>query len=348
MKYARGIVLIGKMIEMQKMIVLRRNQSEIEKQNSEGGSLLRMLRARHFEQAEQTIVTYGRPLEIAWFNHYFNEQSQEHVVLELSKYQNDDGGFGHGLESDFRAPISSPMATSVGLRHLNELSGIDATKPMIEAAIHYLENTYDTSRNGWFAVSKDSNDFPHAFWWHYDETENMTMIDRNWGNPSAEIIAYLYKYREYTARLDTERLVEDAIQYMNRKPLFNSENEIYCFIRLFDVVPEAWRMRLESGLIDAVGQVIDYEEERWHEYVPTPLSFMCAKTNNRFGINERKLDAHLHFVMDELERHGKILPPWGKTYYETDLNQAYPEWIGVLTLKALLSLRRFDRLEPSR
>ena len=73
---------------------------------------MRMLSNDIFEEARKSIMAYGRPLERSLLEVYFYEGSKANVVEELKKFQNEDGGFGHGLESDFRLPYSSLMATS--------------------------------------------------------------------------------------------------------------------------------------------------------------------------------------------------------------------------------------------
>jgi len=303
-----------------------------------------MLSQDCFNQARQSIMKYGRPLEKAILKKYFNGGSGQDILNELKKFQNEDGGFGHGIESDFRLPLSSPMATSVGIRLLSEINELKEAKDMIKDAIAYLETSFDEKRNGWFAVPKEVNNFPHAFWWHFNEKDNMTIIDRNWGNPSAEILTYLYKYRQYVKKLDVDSLVEYAINYIENKQEFNSDNELFCYIKLYRVLPEALQKRLEKRITSAIEQVIVYDEQEWHEYVPTPIGFVKNADSNRFGVLESKLNNNLDFIIRELESNGKINPPWGESYYEGDLKEAYNEWIGVLTLKALISLERFERI----
>jgi len=117
----------------------------------------------------------------------------KNVIDELKKYQNDDGGFGHGLEKDFLLPESSPMATTIAFQILDEIEVTD--DDIIKKAIHYYEKTYDNRRVGWMTVSKNINNDPHAPWWNYNEEDKCTLIDKNWGNPSSEIIGTLYKFR---------------------------------------------------------------------------------------------------------------------------------------------------------
>ena len=303
-----------------------------------------MLSQDCFNQAKESILLYARPLEKSILERYFNGGSNQQVLEELIKFQNDDGGFGHGLESDFRLPYSSPMATSVGLRLLSEINDIEESYGMIKTSIAYLETSFDKKRNGWFALTKEVNNFPHAPWWHYKEDTGMTIIDLNWGNPSAEILGYLYKYREYVVNLNVDRLVEYAITYLENKQEFNSENEIFCYIKFYEVLPDELKKRLEPRIAIAIEQVIVYDEQEWYKYVPTPVDFLKTPSSNSFGVLESKLNINLNFIVNQLDMHGRINPPWGADYYKEDLKEAYHEWIGVLTLKALITLHHFKRI----
>lgn len=306
---------------------------------------MRKLSRDVFTEVRKSIMADARPLEKSLFKNHFESPDAQAVIDELKKFQNSDGGFAHGIESDFRLPDSSPMATSVGIRHLSGFDGLGEAKGMIKIAIGYLEKSYDEDRNGWFAVPKQVNDYPHTPWWHYNEDDGMTIIDRNWGNPSAEIVAYLYRYREFVKALDIDKLVEYAISHIEYVEEFDSENEIFCYIKLYEVLPVHLQKRLEKILPDAIDQMIMYDAERWNEYVPIPVDFVGTDMSARFGVEESKIDENLDFLVDSLNSNGKILPPWENSFYQEDLKEAYNEWIGVLTLKALETLDGFGRIE---
>ena len=235
------------------------------------------------------------------------------------------------------------MATSVGIRLLSEINELEESKKMRIVAIRYLETSFDKERNGWFAVPKEVKNFPHAPWWHYND-DGMTIIDKNWGNPSAEILAFLYNDREYLQSLDMDGLVEYAINYIEDKQKFESENEIFCYIKLYEVLPIELQKRLEKQITLAIQQVIVYEEGKWHEYVPRPIDFVKGSNSNKFGVIESKINDNLDFIIKELEVNRKINPPWGESYYIDGLKEAYNEWMGELTFKALITLNRFGRI----
>lgn len=306
---------------------------------------MKMLSKESFEKAGQFIKEHGRALEKQIYeNHFYNGNSKE-ILNELKKYQNDDGGFGNGLESDFKLPSSSPMASSIAFQHLIELSDEEKDIDVVRTGIKYFENTFDEERIGWFSVPKEVNDFPHAPWWNYDEKKNMTIIDEHWGNPSAEIIGYLYKYRDVVSRLNVEELLDYAFNRLNNMNKFQSEHEIYCYLRLYEVLPKELSEKIKDKLTIAVEELVCCKREEWNKYVPQPLNFVKSMNSFKFGISDELIEENLDYVIDIIESSGKINPSWEWGNYKLDWEKAKKEWTGVLTLNALITLDKFNRIE---
>ena len=302
------------------------------------------LKQKEVTLVENYLTDNCRLLEKKLFDYHFKGASTKDVIFALKLYQNKDGGFGQGLESDFRLPDSSPMATSIGLRILNSLEKTEKSRDMIKKAIKYLESTYNKKRKGWYAVPETVNDHPHTPWWHFDKEEKMTVIDKNWGNPTAELLAYIYKYKKYVEKMDINNIIEYAVEYINDKDEFKSENEVFCFIKLYNLLPEKYQIRIKDSLSKAVDQVIEYDENKWEEYVPLPLHFVNSLDQYNFEIKEQKIQANLDYYLKIIKEKTMIDPPWGDSFYTEGLRPAYEEWKGVLTLDALITLNNFNRI----
>ena len=288
--------------------------------------------------------TEARPLERSIFNYYFNNSTGDHILDSLEAFQNSDGGFGIGIEPDYKLPQSSPMATSIGLRYLSKLDNSDRAQNMIAKAVKYLETTFDWNRNGWYSVSSKVNNYPHAPWWEFRNDINMTVIDYSWGNPTAELIGYLYKYKEYLKTLDIYSLISYAITNLNQGTEFKSEHEIFCYIRMYNNLDKEFSSQIEDSLKLAVSQLVNINEFEWVNYVPTPLKFIEMDSKNFFGIEGKFIDQNLDYLVDRLEEEGKILPSWKWDKYLEDWEISKREWSGILTLEALLSLSKFNRI----
>lgn len=64
-------------------------------------------RARHF------VAAKGRLLDAVLLQHALGEGSMADALVALAPYQNDDGGFGHGLEPDLLADLEARMLATV-------------------------------------------------------------------------------------------------------------------------------------------------------------------------------------------------------------------------------------------
>ncbi|MBA2875430.1 prenyltransferase/squalene oxidase repeat-containing protein [Thermaerobacillus caldiproteolyticus] len=126
------------------------------------------LSKNRFEQAKTFLKSKARKLERALFEFEFENGSKEHVVKQLKTYQNEDGGFGNGLEPDFRCKESSALATAIGLHYLSRADA-DETDEMVKKAVNYLLNTFNKEKMGWQIVPKEVKTAPRASWWNYIE-----------------------------------------------------------------------------------------------------------------------------------------------------------------------------------
>ena len=60
----------------------------------------------NIEKAREFIYRNARPLDYARWRYLFEDGKREDVLRILAAYQNEDGGFGHGLEADCLNPDS--------------------------------------------------------------------------------------------------------------------------------------------------------------------------------------------------------------------------------------------------
>ena len=297
-----------------------------------------------FNNLSRYINEEARPLERSIFNYCFNNSSAEAILDSLEAFQNSDGGFGKGMEPDFKLIQSSPLATAIGLRHLSKIDNSERAQHMIAKAIGYLETTFDCGRKGWYSVPSTVNNYPHAPWWEFREDINMTVIDYSFGNPTAELLGYLYKYKEYVNNLDVYSLIDYAIANLNKRTEFNSDHEIYCYIRMYNAMDQEFSDQIVNTLKLAVSQLVNINQGEWMNYVPTPLKFIEMTYKNFFGIEREFVDQNLDYLADKLEEEGKILPSWKWDKYLEEWEIAKTEWVGILTLEALLSLLKFNRI----
>ncbi|WP_305790151.1 hypothetical protein [Symbioplanes lichenis] len=71
-----------------------------------------------FDAAARFLVAEARLLERRLFATLFQGESPDGVLSALRAHQNEDGGFGHGLEPDTRCPASLPIYTEIAFQTL--------------------------------------------------------------------------------------------------------------------------------------------------------------------------------------------------------------------------------------
>ena len=99
-----------------------------------------------FIDSRNYLFKHCRKLEQVRFSCLFENLNQDSLLEQITTYQNNDGGFGHGLEPDLRTRYSSSLCTTVALQILNDMNAIKKHK-IIKKAIVYLENTFNQKLN---------------------------------------------------------------------------------------------------------------------------------------------------------------------------------------------------------
>lgn len=89
----------------------------------------------------------GFPLGISIVDYHFGNGTAETVLEALSTYQNDDGGFGKGLEVDIASPASNPFAARLAMQVLLSLRE-RPDHPLIDRLAHWL-NTSQHEDGDW-------------------------------------------------------------------------------------------------------------------------------------------------------------------------------------------------------
>ncbi|MCM1991509.1 hypothetical protein [Oceanirhabdus seepicola] len=301
---------------------------------------MKKLSKEAFSKARNFIMNESRELEKVIFENVFENGDSSQVIKAVKKYINHDGGAGNALESDFLYPGSTPMATSIALRILKDYDTNESSKEIIKNAMTYLEESFDHKIEGWRFTKKEVNDYPRAPWWTYSKDNEEKKYN---GNPSAELIGYLYIYSQYVDNLNVNYLMKLSLEHLNSMEEFEV-HELYCYITLYHLVGENFKEKMVEKLKEGVGKCICTDSKKWNEYVPQPLDFIDSPEENIYGIEQRYIDENLDYLIDMLEEKGVIEPTWVWGQYEEEWKIAKKNWTGVKTLEVLIKLKNFGRI----
>jgi hypothetical protein len=101
-----------------------------------------------FYKARDYIKKQARPLERRLFEFHFEGGPAEAALAILATYQNQDGGFGRGLEPDIRMDASAPVPSGMAFEILRELK-VAPDHPLIRRGVQYFLDTYNSERKLW-------------------------------------------------------------------------------------------------------------------------------------------------------------------------------------------------------
>ncbi len=290
--------------------------------------------------ASKFIEKYARPLDKRRFEFHFKRGTKEEVLKELRKFQNTDGGFGHAIEPDLRAKVSSPYATTVGIQHYLEI-GDPTDRPMIKNAIQYLIETYDSENKYWPAVFEDVNEEPHAPWWHVSELKRPKGAD--WANPSAEIVGYLELYSDYVPPDLLDEVRKECTR--NLKSLEYIDSWLYnvmCWERAYTYFPDQLKV-LAKNKIHAT---FDHHHPMTNDTLGEIRITWIAPTKNSILATQYP-EVFESLLEEEIGRqadNGGWWPTWQWGQYEEEWEIAKQEWAGKITVDCLLCLKEYDML----
>jgi hypothetical protein len=287
-----------------------------------------------FDRATESIA---RPLDRGRWRLRSGDGSVTGLRSALEDYANDDGGYGHGIEPDLHLPASSPFATTVALQYLSA-AGATAEWSEVQRATAYLVDTFDPALPGWEAVPPVVDDHPRAPWWAYRAPRGFE------ANPGVEILSYLYRYRP----LVPDALVGDvelaAVRRLDELGSEIEEHELLCWLRLAAEAPNGLAVTVVSAARNATPNVITYDRNRWHEYVPGPLWVAPTPDAPLGDLVADRVDEHLDHLIESQRDDGAWAPTWtwgDDPFWPT----ACALWESPLTLHALETLAAYGRVE---
>ena len=127
-----------------------------------------------FNAAAAFLAANARVLDRRRFQRLFEDGRAAPVLDAVAAYRNDDGGFGHALEPDCRAPGSQPAATEMALRVLDEADAWD--EDLVRGTCDWLTAAAAPAEGGAAFVEPTLAGWPHAPWWVPEEGHPASLI----------------------------------------------------------------------------------------------------------------------------------------------------------------------------
>lgn len=284
------------------------------------------------------LLEHGRPLDIARFRYHFEKGDVSAVLDELKEFQNSDGGFGHGLEPDFRNPDSSPIASWVATEILSEIGCWNLELDIVRDLVDYLTNCQQKDGD-WFRFAIESNnDYPRAIWWNFDPEKKAGIY-----NPSAALYGFLAVVADDAKA--KEKLETIFFHFMSDDDL--EMHDLNSLVRAVQYAIMA-NIDIRSEIIEKVKHQInkgcqDFIEKDRTDYVLRP-SFFFPNFNLPFFedvIDTLKIESS--WLMETVNEDGIWQIPWNWYQFENEFEKIKPDWMSDMIVKNLRLINRMNK-----
>ncbi|MDI5976393.1 hypothetical protein [Amycolatopsis magusensis] len=255
------------------------------------------------------------------------------VLAALAAHRNPDGGLGHALEPDVRAPESQPLAVDFGLEVVERLVGAapsirEQAREFAAGLLPYLESVASPG-GGLRIVTPSAAAHPHAA--HWGECDFPPGL-----NPTGNIVARLRALDLSSPWLD------DADSFCRTevdRALAAEELDAHTALNVLTYLESVQDPKLMAAFEARVPELTLFHLHPGAGYGLTPLDFVPAPESPRARLFPREaVEAHL----DQLEKSQQADGGWPVAWAPPG-PAAELEWRGVVTVHAITQLRAHGR-----
>lgn len=285
--------------------------------------------APDFDAAATFIAANARVVDRRRFQRMLGDGAAQPVRDAVTAYRNEDGGFGHALEPDCRAPGSQPLAVDLALRILDEADAWD--EGLVLRACDWLAAVAPDEGGAAF-VEPTISGWPHAPWWVPEE-----------GHP-ASLIATGLITGTLQARGTSHPWLDRATEVMWARIGSLTEPsgyDMFGVLRFLQHVPDRDRARQVFGRVGPLiidRKLVSLDPETPGE-VHFPLDFAPEPDSLARGLFD---DATIKAHLDHLAQAQRDDGGWTFNWLAWS-PAAEREWRGFLTVDALRVLRANGR-----
>lgn len=302
-----------------------------------------------FEKGREFIYRNARPIEFALWKFHFENGAAEDVLNVLTAHQNDDGGFGHGLEADALNPGSSPIQTWCATTILRQIIFYDASHPIVAGILRYLVSGVHFDGHCWTPSVPGNNDYPHAPWWGY--TEPAPSDDRNY-NPTASLAGFMIRVSQpgSPANLLGRRIAIEAHDYFMRGKTAAEMHLLPCFLSLCSDVQTSCPDLFDCDAMFAklradVTECVLRDADRWDgNYCAHPSDFLIGEGLQLRSCFPELAEKECDFIVRIQSENGAWPVTWNWGAYPDEFAVSANFWRSHIVLKNLLYLKSMDRL----
>lgn len=310
-----------------------------------------MISKKTYDRIKTWVYRNARDIELSIWKYYFENGSKEEVILALSYYQNEDGGFGNSLEPDNWNPGSTPYTTLYAINILKDLGFVDLNHPVYKGILKYLYSEKDLMEYGWRFCVPANDSFPHAPWWNFNEEANLTESIGVTAGLSAFVMKYVDKssvlYQKATA------LAKNLIDRLMTGSSFGDMG-IGESIELLEVMRELsldWYdyPSLQVRINELVRNSIEKDISKWQYYSVRPSNYIRSPQSIYYRENKEIVEEEIKYLIETIPQNDV----WGITWTWFDNTAKYTRefaisenwWKAMKAIEKIYFLKNFGYIE---
>lgn len=250
---------------------------------------MRILTKEQLKKMDEWMQINARPYDRAKWNFLFNNGEKDAIVREMLKYQNGDGGFGNGFESDMLAPLSAAIPSAEAIFQAYDYD-LDCTALWFKKLLAYFENSVRDIPKYWEDCPKETMEYPHAPWWNYAPCTTFSP------NPCAVVASALIRYGTEKQKDLGLKIAEDCFALLKGTD-FCGDHDSLNILTLIEQLSAIDSPLITDEIIAAMNRRIAgnvcFDSTKWHEYYFQPLDFVASPRSMWYGAVEKGIEGNL-------------------------------------------------------
>ena len=278
-----------------------------------------------FGRARDYLMAHGRPLEQSLFRHCFENGPASEALGALRAHQAPEGGFFGMGEGPIDAP--SPIGSVVAFEHLTDLKA-PSSEPLVQNGIRYFIETYDRGYAVWPEQVPDAGYLANN-------------LPLHWGNPSAEIVGFLWFYRDLVPAGFLTEVTDLAMTNFRLVGDDLASCAGQCFLRCAEFLPQPYRDEILDAMIGGIARrSIECDYTKWDsEYFFKPYWYAMTPASPLYPVLREEVDRCLDFDIRTQEPDGSAWLTFSAG------GESRRIWKSVWTLESLRALKAYGRIE---
>lgn len=302
-----------------------------------------MKRLNHemFQKIEDNVFATARPLEIAKWKHLFCGGSKAEIESALIRYQNEDGGFGSGLEIDTVTHESSALCASEAIKLAQDYQ-LNMNHAWVRKLLSWLEKTAQGTPSFWDLVPPSLEDYPHMPYLKYRPDKQFTP------HVCAIFAPALILHGTSSQRALGEEILKRCEWFIKtEQPSWHFEimflRRTYLELKASDYVFDE-ELYLHY-IMRKVNADICEDENKWLKFVAMPLDLIQSPAHPWYAGHEIGVEKNINYWIETLRDDGTW--PYKESWDTSTppLCKIASNWAGYDAVKRVFLMQRFSVLE---